>query len=180
MSLLNYIEKSESYSFSNDDIQKICNGKVNIVMYHDLANYSDLMRLFKNCYPCVLLYETTQYYQGHWICLLYHPKENLVELFDSYGFAPDYDLKYCKFKTPYLSALIQNTKVKYNINFSYNTTCLQAEKNGVNTCGRWASIRAVFQQYNNDQFNNLFTPKLSLNNPDEVISLMTLLINLQH
>ena len=81
----------ESQDLSGEDLVKICEGKVVVVPYHTLKNYNSIEDLLDKFGAVILLYETKQNF-GHYTALYYNNSKQL-EFFDSYGFAPDQELK---------------------------------------------------------------------------------------
>lgn len=164
------IENAETVDLTGEDIVKICEGKVKVVPYHELANVNSIEELLKPFDAVILLYEVKQNF-GHYTALLIDPDGNL-EFFDSYGFAPDQELNYAKYdNTPYLTNLLK----KYNGNIVYNNYQFQEWVKDVNTCGRWTSTRIRFgKKYNLSQFQKLFS-NLKFYNGDWLVSSLTYL-----
>tara|TARA_R110002073_G_scaffold320989_1_gene496846 strand:- start:1928 stop:2443 length:516 start_codon:yes stop_codon:yes gene_type:complete len=131
----NLIRDAENVDLSADDIKTICKGQVEIVVYHNLSQYQSLQEVLGQYGAVILLYETKQNF-GHWTALI--DQGDHIEFFDSYGFKPDEELNYATYdNTPYLSNLIKTSSKPIIPNLSK----LQAQKEDVNTCGRWTSMR---------------------------------------
>lgn len=101
------------YSLSNTDITNSLNGKCNIIMYEDLRNVDNIEDvLINDC--CIILYQNTKN-NGHWVVLnkRYSDETPIFEFFDSYGGAPDSQLKYSDYNAeqgrPLLLPLLNKT-----------------------------------------------------------------------
>lgn len=162
------IHQAETIDLTGKDIEKICDGKVKVLSYHELQGIPSIEALLEPFGAVVLLYETKENF-GHYTALFYDAQNNL-EFFDSYGFAPDQELNYATYdNTPYLSQLLS----KYKGRIVYNTKRLQQWAKDVNTCGRWTASRIRLRNLNPTQFENLFKTKYY--NPDFFISAITYL-----
>jgi len=151
MSLDTLISKGESIDLSGDDILRICDNKVVIHSYHDLANMDNIDEVLGKYGACIILYETKENF-GHWTSLFIR-SEGMLEFFDSYGFSMDSELNYAKYNnTPYLSNLVKASNYKV----VSGSQRLQKLKYDVNTCGRWNAIRIVLRNLNIAQFYELF------------------------
>jgi hypothetical protein len=161
------IDSAESFPFSSDTIKRICNGKVKIMAYDELANVSDIVSILKKK-PICLLYQTNSATDGHWVAMCLN--NNTISYFDSYGFGPDYYPNKTTNKK-YLSYLLNNSGLSVNV----NKIDLQKEKSGVNTCGRFAATRCVFSNLTNSEYVTMMCDNLLLHNPDDIATLMTLI-----
>ena len=179
MSLLSAIDKAKSISFTDGDIKKICGNKAKIIMYHELETISNILNLFHESNVLIILYETTEQFVGHWVCLLWYPDENLLQFFDPYAMRLDSELKYNKMdKTAYLSYLIKMAQLQQNVRFEQNKFDLQEKVGSVSTCGRWVCLRCLLYKFKNDQFVSLFKKGIKLDDPDDVVTIMTIIFNL--
>src|SRR5437016_5264523 len=85
------IIKAETIELSEDDIVRICRGKVNIWNVMDLANVNKIDELFQHNDPVVLFWAVNSKDEGHFNTLLRHYKENkgfrtiYYEFYDSYS-----------------------------------------------------------------------------------------------
>ena len=164
------LQNAEEVDLSGEDIKRICNNQVKVIPYHELANVMSIEELLKPFDAVILLYETKENF-GHYTALLIDPDGNL-EFFDSYGFAPDQELKYALYdNTPYLTNLLK----KYDGKIVYNDKQFQEWAKDVNTCGRWTSTRIrMAKKYNLKQFQDLFEG-LRYFNGDFMVSALTYL-----
>jgi hypothetical protein len=172
LNLQDIIDSAEAVDLTTEMVVDICNGQVNIFIYHELADISNIAELFKDDYPCILLYELQAKNVGHWVCLT--KKDNEISYFDSYGYPVDWALRLSKLnQMPYLTKLLQKA-IQEGVHLEQNTSRLQILDGAVNTCGRWSAIRAVFHQLSNQKFARLFQTRLTLTTPDQIVTLMTL------
>lgn len=162
------ISTAEQIDLTGDDLVRICEGKVKVVSYHELANYDSIEDLLKDFGAIILLYETRENF-GHYTALFFD-KNNTLEFFDSYGFAPDQELNYAKYNNiPYLTNLLN----KYSKNVIYNHKGLQKFARDVNTCGRWTASRIRMRNLTPKQFEDLWNN--TYYNPDFFITAITYL-----
>lgn len=108
----NIITDIEKIDLTGDDLVRICRNKVKVIPYHELKNYSSIEDLLKEFGAVILLYETKLNF-GHYTALHYDNTGRL-EFFDSYGLAPDAELKYASYNlsegVPFLTNLLKKYK----------------------------------------------------------------------
>lgn len=176
--LAHIIKNAESIPLTTSTIKDICNNRVNIFLYHELAEISDPMKLFYKdgfgIVPMVLLYPIRSESDGHWCALIYNRDSNIIYYFDPYGFPIEYYKKYGFYEREYLSELLTVAQ-ENGITIDLAPTKLQKIDRGVNTCGRYSALRAVFSNLSNTEFCNMLEEKIKLNNPDEIVTLMTII-----
>lgn len=169
---------AEDVDLSGRDIKRMVDGKTNIMAYEQLKTYSNLEQVLSPYGSCVLLYQTTENY-GHWVVLIDRGNK-MLEFYDSYGLAPDEELKldnqfHLRIHggkiTPHLGALIQagGWSVKYN------HEQLQEQLSDINTCGRYCVMRLIYKDLSIRKFNDLLT-KNKYYHPDFWVSAMTYFI----
>jgi len=170
------LENIEKQDLSGEDLINICEGKVEIVPYHELNKYNSIEQLLQKYGAVILLYEVRQNF-GHYTALLYDPQGKL-EFFDSYGFRPDQELKYATYNAeegvPYLTKLLE----AYKKPIVYNTIKLQKMLRDINTCGRWTSCRIRLRHLVLRDFQHLFT-KNRYYNGDFFVSALTYLYTMK-
>lgn len=127
----------------DDDIRRyLPNAK--IMRYNNIAKYNSIEELLpKNIDYAILLYEDRPN-KGHWVCVLKY--NNTYEFFDSYGGAPDSQLKWNSKEVnnklrqqPYLTNLFDKTDKEV----IYNPYKYQEDSSDVNTCGRHCVFRIL-------------------------------------
>lgn len=140
---------------NNDIIAKTAKYDLHIrfVLYHELKG----IRSIDEILPCILLYELHDQV-GHWICLFRNQEG--INYFDPTGRIPDTLLK-THFENSkgrkkmnadftYLNRLLFNSNEK----ITYNSDKLQPD--GSMTCGYWCSVRLIYSNIKNNEFNNEF------------------------
>jgi hypothetical protein len=155
-------------ALSDKAIMRLINGKANLMTYSELQTYDDIDEALGKNNAMVLLYETSKNF-GHWVCV-FKVNKNTIEHFDSYGMKPDDELKFIPEyfrevnyeKIPHLTYLLYNSG--YNV--IYNEFKLQKKKKGVNTCGRWVSVRLIYRVIPQKVFAKFF---LEYTNPDKIV-----------
>jgi hypothetical protein len=159
-------------ALSNKDIMNLINNKANLLTYQELQNYDNLDDALGPYGALVLLYTTRKNF-GHWVAV-FKVNENTIEHFDSYGLAPDEELKFIPEyfrkvnydKIPHLTYLLYNSG--YNV--IYNEYQLQKHMQDYNTCGRWVATRIKYRMIPQQQFAKFF---LEYKNPDKIVTEIT-------
>ena len=136
-----------SKPLTDADLEKYVGIKAtDIIKYSDLKNYKtidDLLPTDKS-FRIILLEET--YNSGHWIAIMRYGKT--CEIFNSYGYAPDYDWRFINRMmrvvlgedTNELTRLMkQADEVGYDA--IYNKKDFQSHGSNIQTCGRWVVLR---------------------------------------
>jgi len=171
------IKKIESVDLTGDDLLRICRNEIEVIPYHTLGKYNSIEDLLKKFGAVILLYETKENF-GHYTALFYDVK-NRLEFFDSYGLAPDQELKYATYNldegVPFLTKLLK----KYEGRILYNKFQFQAFMKDMNTCGRWTSVRIrMRKKYDLQMFAKLFVSNKHYN-ADWYVSALTYLYTLK-
>lgn len=180
MSLIEFLKKGEEVELTGADIINITNGAANVMKYDDLDQFDNIDQLFEKVPAVVILYEVQSSTQGHWVALIKHSSSQL-EFFDSYGFAPDQEIKFSSYylrthkgiSVPHLTALINSS----NYNIIYNKVQLQSNIDHVNTCGRHASVRIKFRNMKLQDYQKLLTSN-GYGNPDLWVTALTIAYSL--
>jgi hypothetical protein len=164
----------EGKSFSGEDVNRLCDGKVRIMTYRDLLKYPTLESAWGAHKALIVLYETRERY-GHWVCC-FEVKPGLVEYFDPYGMLFDDPLGYIDedFKEssgviPWLTKLVTD----YG-DCIYNDIQLQEFKHATNTCGRWVGFRICMRKLPLDQFVRQFEDQTF--KPDWYVTAFTMFV----
>jgi len=123
--------------------------KNNVIKYSELANFKSIEDILPKdkTYKIILIEEN--YNSGHWTCLLRYG--DTIEWFDSYGLAPDGELKFINAVKrrllgegrKILSELLSKVKDKKVV---YNKVKLQKLCNHSTTCGRWVILRILMMK----------------------------------
>ena len=166
------LSKLQAYALSGEDLVKLV-GWIELISYPDLDEFENLDDLFKKRDQVVVLFLTESKEFGHWMCMLLHRHLNAVEVFDSYGLAPDTHRKWLSDKqlktldevAPQIMNLVKKSKYKPY----YNDKCLQAD--GINTCGRHVACRIMHADSLLPKYLEMI--KSSGMDPDEYVTLVT-------
>lgn len=161
-----------SQDLTGQDVEITTNGHCPIHLYRDLLKFNHIKEVIGGHNACIVLFPVKSSTDGHWITILYHPKTNTIEHWDSYGLSWTQELKYS-----------QDEETKYNIlgqlydkarkegyNVVYNPFRYQQMKEGINTCGKHASIRARFRYLDMYEYKKLMMGQS--NNPDYLVSIL--------
>ena len=163
------IKGLESVPFSGSDIMQILNNKSKIMRYSDLTEFNHIDEVLSPYDNVVILYETKPNY-GHWVCIMkHHERRPYLEFFDSYGLAPDEQLRFIKhgFRSPVLTQLLSESR--YPV--IYNKQQLQDDYHNVSTCGRHVCMRLIMMEYPLSSYLRMF--KSNKNRPDEIVTYLT-------
>jgi hypothetical protein len=147
------IERAEAISLSDSDIMKICDNKVVIILYEDLAKFQSIDQALGPHSAMIILYQSKKL-DGHWISV-FKVDDQTLEFYDSYGFKIDQELPFFEYNlrqgVPHLSHLIQNSNYK----LITNQIDFQTIRKDINTCGRYASLRVKMRSTPLKQFQAL-------------------------
>lgn len=169
------ITRAESISLSDEDILRICEGKVNIYLYEDLAKFDSIDEALGEHTSMIILYQAKQDF-GHWVSV-FKVDDNTLEFWDSYGFKLDQELPFFPYNLrqgiPHLTHLIQNS----NYNLITNQIDFQTVRSDVQTCGRYASLRIRMRKTPLHKFQALLLNNPN-DNPDYIVSALTIIFSL--
>ena len=170
------VTAAQKVNLGEDAIRAITEGKCEVLAYADLANYSTLQEAAGKYQAAICLFETKPSF-GHWIAW-FRIDDETWEWFDSYGMRPDserafIDEKFLKEsgQAPFMTELIKRSTA--NTRLIWNQQKLQSEKVGVNTCGRWASLRIKKRGMKLAKFQELFVNQKE--SPDWLATCLTLI-----
>ena len=154
-SLANLVKQNEEIPISNLDVKKICDGKVNIVLYSDLKELYkrdiSILSLFKEEYNnCIVLLYQLGRKIGHWVSLILH-NDMSISFYNSYAFNIDQELDFTTHGSKYLTLLLHGHRV--NVNPYRHQRLIE----NVNTCGLHASLRCVFHHFTNEQYHKFIS-----------------------
>lgn len=162
---------------TDKQVLKLAGKNTKLLIYPDIAKYKTLDQVFGKKKNVIILYvhdETPTNIVGHWCVLLKHP--HYIEFYDSYGLKPDQLLysfkdtserKKTRQEHNYLSKLLYDERKKP---IEYNEYQYQADKDNVNTCGRYSGLRARFSTIPLTEYQAIFnTFKLCGFNIDELV-----------
>ncbi len=136
-------------SLSDADLKRL-NPSLNVILYSELKNMTPLDVLSK--LPLAILYQSTET-TGHWTLLLQH--YDGIEFFDPYGYKPDQEFSFLKYKQPHYIAKLLYILHLNNHKIHYNEYQFQKMMPGINTCGRHIINRMYYRNMNIDQYKNI-------------------------
>jgi len=147
------IEQAEKILLTANDILRLTNNEVNILVYEELLNFKSIDDAFNGKTGIVLLFQNTRN-SGHW-CLLYRLNPKTIYFFDPYGFPMDSEIKWSKYlisqgflNQPALTYLIK----KSNYKLLQNNVKYQTLADGSSTCGRWVITKFNYRHLTDKDF----------------------------
>ena len=147
---MNGINQLMSKALSNIELSNALDGKVRILTYAELTQYSDLISALGPERAMILLYETKEH-SGHWICIYETTGEGgKISFFDSYALKPDDELYFVpdhfrrrrNMEFPHLSKLLLECKRP----IEYNHHKFQKSGRDIATCGRHCIVRLLLKK----------------------------------
>lgn len=165
------VRRNNPWPFSDDNLREIIEGRAHILTYRDVMKCHHLSQVLGEHKAAIILYETKPGF-GHWVALFYH-SPGWVQFFDSYGYAPDDQLKFVPSSMgchPVLAQLFKTAGVQC----MWSPFKLQSQGQQVSTCGRWAALRICLgSAFNPESFAALFLGKGQKLDPDSYVTLLT-------
>jgi len=104
---------------------------------------------------------------GHFALIMRDPKTQKVSYFSSYGLDCEAELAATHSKGKLLNILGKT--------YEWSRTPLQSKRNTA-TCGLWCLARAYLSKLSNSQFAKLMTGRFNASTPDDLVSVMTLIL----
>ena len=160
-------KKRLATNISDADIRRYFpDANQNIITYKDIGKYKDINQLLPHHKSYKIILIEDDHNHGHWVCIMryLHPTNgDTIEEFDSYGSgALENEFKFIPYQIramlgetkPYLKELLRKAK-KGGSRVVYNRDRLQADHDGINTCGRWTILRILMMKemnYDLDEF----------------------------
>ncbi len=155
------------------DVDYLTKGKAVLLLYKDLLNYNSIFDAFGKFNNIILLFPVQSDSQGHWICVRKNPEAKTIRHWDSYGLSWTQEMGYTSnqyVKQNILGRLYQSAQ-QQGWKILWNQYRFQEMKDGINTCGRWACMRARLDYLDNDEFAKLFLKQTF--KPDWYITCLT-------
>jgi hypothetical protein len=168
---------AEKIPLSGSDLERITEGKAQILKYSDLHQYNTIDDVFGNKEAIIILYLKTSNF-GHWCALFKSPwKPETLYFFDSYAYQMDEEIKFADEQlrlhqgevVPHLTHLVQ----KSNYYLEQNKFQFQSKQQDINTCGRWASHRVRHLDMTPDEYKT-YMAKNKHYTPDFWVSVLTI------
>lgn len=170
MNILQLVRSERDQPISSLEIVNVVGDKVPIYYYNKVKNsVYNISDLFKK-QKCFILFINNPMDPdiGHFVA--FTTRKNEVYYFDSYGN-----------KT---NEIILNTHPKImewligsGMKFFINESSLQ-DMDSSQTCGRYALMRCLLNKLSNEEFKELINKKVTLDDPDDLITICTLLLDL--
>ena len=164
---------SVKYALSDLDIRKIA-PNCKVMKYDDLYKYTGIDDLLRNTNAVALLYRQASNF-GHW-CTITRDRYGNVSFFDSYGLMPDDELRWTFSVNDelgqdvnILSKMLYEHSLKGN-SVEYNEFPFQKDKDGINSCGRYSSLRCRMHKLTLPEFQRFL---LKYKNPDIAVVKLT-------
>lgn len=166
-------------SLSDSDIKKFFDGEIKIIRFSDLNKYSDINDVLHPYGRCIILIEAKD--TNHWILiqLINKPKKDpYILFFDSYGISVGNEFNEIPISIQKMTNQNRNKILQLLIHqpldVHYSQYRLQKLKNGINTCGRWCSVKGMLMDMSEDDFNKSIRKICKETNlsPDEVITVL--------
>lgn len=125
-------------------------------------------------------------WMGHWTCLCRTVDDDgndSINFFDSYSIIPDDEKKKIDKSfmniigttENYLSRLLWNARLKYDIVIEYNEKKFQKMDRLINSCGRHVALRLILKEFSLRAYQNFMERlKLQYDRPyDEIVTILT-------
>lgn len=151
-------DQGVSERLSADQLLKAVPG-ASFLKYPDIARFHSVDDLLATSQIQVVfvLYLTAEN-SGHWT-VLFRRSDGVIEFFDPYGIAVDNELSFVapdarvalKETTPLILSLL--VKSGQHEKWTWNKYDLQSDDPRYQTCGRWAILRALHRDMNDEQFH---------------------------
>ena len=176
------IQKAERIELNDQDLTDLTKGRCNILAYEDLEKYNTIDEVLGEYGCAIILFETKSSSEGHWTTVFTsHQNHNTLIFFDPMGFEIDSELKLSKYnlrvhngeEVPHLSHLIEQSNYKV----ISNPNQYQESSKDINTCGKFCAVRVVFRKMSVKQFKHFITNSFEGMNPDQTVSMLTLLFS---
>ena len=116
----------------------ITRGKAVVRLYKDLLKFDNIIDALGKNGMMILLFPMVSDNNGHWISVLLHEKEKVIEHFDSYGLSWKQEMGYTdnQYVKRNLLGDLYNKAIVQGYRVIYNPYRFQKMINGRNDCGR--------------------------------------------
>lgn len=173
-SLEELVSKYKTRDLTGGEVELVCG--LSPILYSDLKNYKSIDQLIGRQKAAIILYQTSSKTDGHYVCVGQRSTGQYF-FFDSYGLHYGVEKQYGADYDKNLPRLLNNLFEKTGQEIEWNTYDFQSKNPQVTTCGRWASLAALWKDLPNKDFVGLFTHNKSpfLQNHDNCSVLLTML-----
>ena len=166
VTLSNIIQKMKTTPIDLTVLEKKIPKNCRAVQYKHLKG-KHRSTIFKNIEGLVVRVPKKGSKVGHFIALI--PRKHHIEYFSSLGGNPESEL----------NKLGESLEIMQNIlgeNFIYNSVKLQSGKYNINSCACWILCRLYLRKLKLRQFQGLFNRSMHLSSPDDIATLMCVLM----
>lgn len=176
------IQKAEKIELNDQDLTDLTKGRCNILAYEDLENYNTIDEVLGDYKCAIILFQVRSQAEGHWTCIFTsHQNPNTLIFHDPMGWPIDSELKLSKYnlrihngeEVPHLSHLIEQSNYK----IVSNPNQYQESSRDIQTCGKHCAVRVVFRKMSMNQYKHFITNSFQGMNPDQTVSMLTLLFS---
>lgn len=173
-SLEHLVSKYKTLDLTGNEVKLLCG--LEPILYSELKNYKSIDQLIGRQKVAIILYQTSDKTDGHYVCVGQRSNGQYF-FFDSYGIhwgsEKQYGANFDKSLPRYLNNLFEKTGQEVE----WNTYDFQSRNPTITTCGRWASIAALWKNLSNKEFVGLFTHNKDpfLQNHDNCSVILTML-----
>ena len=168
--------KYKSKDLSGQDIVALTGKQP--VLYSDLRKYTSLQQLCGPERACIVLYQTSQKTEGHFVCLSINRK-GVARFVDPYGLQNGTEKIYGASYDANMPRYIENLLAPYKDRdmFEHSKIDYQAKNPNVSTCGRWSSIFFLWKDLSLVEIQQLllYNKDPFMANTDNCAVLLTLL-----
>ena len=142
---------------TGNDVQLLTRGKAVVRLYKDLLKFNNIIDALGPNGQMVLLFPVASDTSGHWVSIISYPNTKTILHADSYGFSWQQELGYTdnNYVKQNLLGNLYNKAKSDGYNVIYSPYKFQKLANGINTCGRHASIRCRFHYLNIHEYARL-------------------------
>ena len=163
-----------NYDLTGVNVGYLTRGKSKILLYDTLTTNDDIIERIGPTNQTLLLFPTQEGSpDGHWISLIYRQSTRTIEHWDSYGLSPQAELQYSTsrhVKSNTLGYLYRKAESQgYKV--IWNPYRFQVMANGINVCGRMASMRNRFHYLTIEQMKKLWLNRKE--SPDYLVTILT-------
>jgi hypothetical protein len=162
VSLKAAIESLKHTPVGLSDLKKLVPPKCKVVKLNQLKG-KHRTQVFKGVRAMIVLLPSSVSNVGHWITLI--PKKNHIEYFSSLGNSMEHESTLLHSDEGILKQLLGS-------NYIYNRTKLQGRDFKIKTCAMYCVARCYLSDLKLREFIPLFTNRVSMNTPDDVVSIM--------
>jgi len=168
--MLQLLKRLESEPVGISHLRRAAPDYVGIQLYDKLPIGGSIDKVFGRKRAVILFYSMHDKRgkelpkMGHYSCIVRRGKR--VEYFSPYGYRPEFEI-HATHSSGKLLALLGKNYVR-------SSAALQ-NRQQANTCARWALCRAIMCDTRLEVFVKLFSAKMHLSSPDDIVTLATLL-----